>query len=259
MNDLRNLCHDAKFQISITNGLFWVPICTIGSSRYTNEEVEKWIKYTPDEKRSLGLNLYESVQLLYLSHFRYENDYKLVPLDGKNWEFYKPAYEAVRDNYGNCAAICAWIKFMCEEAYTHSGFLHYIREDGRGHVINYFLHGGAYYIVDVTAMICAKDTELCLDNGEKSELRKIKGDFPICIMTKDLRFYNNYHTKIERLRGHQVRHFLIDGYDYVPPINVTMNNQGITVNTAYHAKALDECSAIRHVEVTAPEYEPKWS
>lgn len=259
MNDLRNLRHDAKFQIKIANGLFWVPVCTIGNSHFTNEEVECWIKYSPETKKELGLNLYESMQLLYLSRFRYSDEYKLILLNDTNWEFYKPAYEAITQNSGNCAAICAWVKFMCEKAYAHSGFLHYIREDGRGHVVNYFLHCGNYYIIDATAMIRAKNTELCLETGNKSELRKIKSDFPICIMTENLQYYVNYHTKLERLRGHQVRHFLLDGYDHIPPINVTMNDQGIIINTAYHAKTLDECDIIKHIEVSAPEYEPKWS
>lgn len=256
MNDLQNLRHNVKFQTRISNSLFWVPVCTMGCSHYTNDKVKEWVNCTPEEKRKLGLNLYESIQLLYLSNFRYVDEYKLISLDKKQWEFYKPAYETVRDNYGNCAAICAWIKYICENAYAHSGFLHFIREDGHGHVVNYFLYDGAYFIVDVTAMVRAE--EPCLENGEKSELRKIKGYFPICIMTEDLQFYINYHTKVEHLRGHQVRHFLIDGYGYVPPINVIRNEYGITMNTAYHAKALDKNSVIEHVEVNEPGYEPNW-
>ncbi|WMJ86451.1 hypothetical protein [Anaerocolumna sp. MB42-C2] len=249
MKDLENLRYDANFQVQISKGLFWVPVCTLGNSRYTNEEVLGWVKYSPDEKKRLGLNLYESIQLLYMSDFRYEDDYKLILFEDKKWEFHKSAQEAIKDNYGNCAAICAWIQYMCEDAYVQSGFLHYIREDGCGHVVNYFYLDSAYYIVDVTAMVRTKSIEVCVENGEKSELRKIKGEFPICLMSEDLQFYYNYHTKLERLRGHIVRHFLINGYDYIPPISVTKNDQGITINTAYHAIELDENSVIKHTEV----------
>lgn len=52
MKDLENLRYDANFQVQISKGLFWVPVCTLGNSRYTNEEVLGWVKYSPDEKNA---------------------------------------------------------------------------------------------------------------------------------------------------------------------------------------------------------------
>ena len=71
-------------------------------------------------------------------------------IGGKEWHYNLNAFEVMEQRLANCGASANLANYLLEGDYEEIGFiLHaYYIGDGGGHVYNYFLYEGSYYIVD---------------------------------------------------------------------------------------------------------------
>lgn len=147
--NIGNYRNDADFEIKVGEGVYWVPVCSLGKTRYTNAEMSAFLELTPEEKRERIGNLYEAVQLFQLSRFEgvFDNDDRFV--DGWQCSKHTAPRDAVANNRGCCATDTNWLMWFLDGKYDHVGALSYGQRDGNGHVISHFAHEGKHYFIDM--------------------------------------------------------------------------------------------------------------
>lgn len=148
--DLVTLRYDANYEVEVSEGIYWVPAVSLGKSDYTNAQVQAMLMRSPQEKQASINTLYEALQLYQIGAFGEANDNIRIYERGINWEHHKPGYHAVRTNKGCCATDSNWLRYILDGDYDEVGFIAYSMRDGNGHVFNYILQDGWYYIIDMT-------------------------------------------------------------------------------------------------------------
>ena len=148
--DSHNLRYEANYEVEVANGVWWVPVNTLGSSRYTNREIAGMVEHTPEEKQEEISTLYEALQLFQISNFAEGDDNVRIMENKINWEHHKPGYDAVRTNNGCCATDSNWLNYILSGDYEQVGFMAYSQPDGSGHIFNYLYMDGYYYFIDLT-------------------------------------------------------------------------------------------------------------
>ena len=144
-----NLRSNARFEVEVYNGVYWVPANTLGKTRYTNDEITGFLNDSPEEKASKISNLYEAIQLMEFCKFTYYNDNKNEMADGLNWEHSKSGYYAVASNKGNFSPSTNWLLYILAGDYDEIGVYDLIMSDGDHRSYNYIKEGGYYYFVDI--------------------------------------------------------------------------------------------------------------
>lgn len=153
--DLNTLRIDAHYQSEIARDVYWVPANSLGGSRYTNAEISQMIGHSPEEKQSEISTLYEALQLYQIGGFLSSDDNVRIPENGVNWEHHKPGYSAVLTNNGCCATDSNWLHYILSGDYDEIGYIGLSQPDGNGHVFNYILQDGWYYLIDLTHYLAA--------------------------------------------------------------------------------------------------------
>ena len=148
--DTENLRYEADFQFQVADGVWWVPVRSLGDSRYTNREIAGMVDHSPEQKQEEISTLYEAVQLFQISGFSSSEDNVKILEDGLYWEHHKPGYDAVRTNTGCCATCADWLSYILSGDYEQMGFIGWSWPDGNGHVFNYIFQDGWYYFIDLT-------------------------------------------------------------------------------------------------------------
>lgn len=148
--DTNILDYDARFEVPVDRNVWWVPVNTLGSTRYTNREIAGMVESSPEEKQEKISTLYEAIQLFQISNFTYSEDNVRIPEGEQSyWEHHKPGRDAVRTNTGCCAADSNWLNYILAGDYEQVGFFDWSYPDGNGHVINYIYQDGWYYFLDL--------------------------------------------------------------------------------------------------------------
>ena len=148
--DLTKVRYDADFAVEVYPGVQWVPIRSLGGSRYTNGEIYAMLRSSPQEKQGSITTLYEAIQLYQIGNFHSSDDNIVVTdPDGREWEHHKPGFDAVRTNTGCCASSADWLNYILSGDYEEVGFIAYNQPQG-GHVFNYIKDQNFYYIIDMT-------------------------------------------------------------------------------------------------------------
>ncbi len=60
--DIGVYSNDIEFQTEVYEGVYWVPINTLGKTRYTNDEIYEITKWPIEKKKEQIGTLYEAVQ-----------------------------------------------------------------------------------------------------------------------------------------------------------------------------------------------------
>lgn len=148
--DLLTLRHEADFEMGVAEDVFWVPVNTLGSSAYSNEQIFHMTWESPEVKQGQIRTLYEALQLYQVGGFAASDDNIRMRENGVDWEHHKPGYHAVRTNNGCCATSANWLNYILAGDYEEVGFIATSQRDGNGHIYNYIFHDGWYYFIDLT-------------------------------------------------------------------------------------------------------------
>ena len=149
--DLENIRYEAQFEVPVGENVWWVPVRTLGGSRYTNREIADMLEHEPEQKQEEISTLYEALQLFKVGGFTYKDDDNVMITEGDiSWAHYKTARDVVRLNTGNCAGSSIWLHYILHGDYERIGFLAYSKVHELGHIFNYIYQDGYYYFVDLT-------------------------------------------------------------------------------------------------------------
>ena len=164
--DLKTLRHDADFQVEVSKGVYWVPAVALGTSRYTNQKIHDMLGAAPKEKQQKISTLYEALQLYQVGNFTPSDDNVRLFEGNINWEHHKPGYHAVRTNTGCCATDSNWLRYILDGDYEEVGYIATSQRDGSGHIYNYILHEGWYYIIDLTHYHASGPLVTAMESGD---------------------------------------------------------------------------------------------
>ena len=149
-HDTDNLRYGADYEVEVAQDVWWVPVVSLGDSRYTNTEIAGMVAAEPEEKQAALGTLYEALQMFQISGFHEGDDNVRITENDIDWEHHKPGYDAVRTNTGCCATDSNWLNYILRDDYDEVGFLAYSQSDGGGHILNYIRQDGYYYFIDLT-------------------------------------------------------------------------------------------------------------
>ncbi len=155
--DIGNYSNSIQFETEVYKGVYWVPINTLGKSRYTNDEMIEISKMPIEKKKMLIDNLYEAVQLFQISEFKGVFDNKDYWVDNIHWQTHKTQEEAILSNEGCCATDTNWLAYFIKDKYDYVGSFCYANTDGNGHITTYIKQDNEYYFLDM--MMCRKDSQ----------------------------------------------------------------------------------------------------
>ena len=189
--DVDNLCYNAQFEVEVFPGVYWVPVNTLGGSRYTNAQIGEMLTLSPEEKQAKISTLYEALQLYKIGNFYSSDDNVRIYENGINWEHHKPGYHAVRTNTGCCASDSDWLRYILDGDYDEVGFITTSQRDGSGHVYNCIQQDGWYYFIDLThqllgTMVSAKET------GRMEDYQRSDRGLGNFFRTRDLQSYVDF-------------------------------------------------------------------
>ena len=148
--DLVTLRYDADFEEEVYPDVYWVPARSLGDSRYSNADIFQMVDHSPEDKQAAVSTLYEALQLYQVSGFISADDNIRMGENGIAWEHHKPGYYAVLTNSGCCATDSNWLHHILDGDYDEIGYIATSQRDGSGHVFNYILQDGWYYMIDLT-------------------------------------------------------------------------------------------------------------
>ena len=148
--DLVTLRYDADFEEEVYPDVYWVPARSLGDSRYSNADIFQMVDHSPEDKQAAVSTLYEALQLYQVSGFISADDNIRMGENGIAWEHHKPGYYAVLTNSGCCATDSNWLHYILDGDYDEIGYIATSQRDGNGHVFNYILQDGWYYMIDLT-------------------------------------------------------------------------------------------------------------
>ena len=160
--------HDAEFSVKVADGVYWVPANALGSSSYTNAQIQSMLTDTPEEKQTKIDTLYEALQLFQIGSFYGSDDNVRIMENGYSWEHHKPGYDAVRTNHGCCASCTDWLNYILKDDYDELGFIGTSQLTG-GHVFNYIKQDGWYYFVDLTKWYAENWNVNAVESGDLSD------------------------------------------------------------------------------------------
>lgn len=168
--DIGRYSYDIAFETQVFDGVFWVPVNSLGKTRYTSEEMLEISKLSLKDKKSKISNLYEAIQLFQISEFKGVFDNKDLWINGIHWQTHKTPEEAVLSNEGCCATDTNWLAYFLEDKYEKIGSFCYGNASGDGHITTYIKQGEYYYFIDM--MMCRKDSQdyLCEESGSLDHL-----------------------------------------------------------------------------------------
>ena len=148
--DLMTLRYDADYVVEVYPDVYWVPARSLGDSRYSNAEIFQMLQASPEDKQAAVSTLYEALQLYQVGGFASADDNIRMRENGIDWEHHKPGYYAVLTNCGCCATDSNWLHYILDGDYDEIGYIATSQRDGSGHVFNYILQDGWYYMIDLT-------------------------------------------------------------------------------------------------------------
>lgn len=135
--NIGNYSNCVQFETEVYHGVYWVPINTLGVSRYTNGEMTEISRMPLEKKKERIGNLYEAVQLFQVSGFRGILDNKDYQMDNIHWQIHKKPEESVLSNEGCCATDTNWLAYFIKDRYISVGSFCYANKDGNGHITTY--------------------------------------------------------------------------------------------------------------------------
>ena len=192
--DTHNLCHTAHFCQIIFPGISWVPVNTLGFTRYKAEEISALLPLCPEEKRLKIVSLYEAIQLLQHGRFKSHEDNICIEKDGIRWAFHTSGRTAVLRNAGCCAAAANWLFYMLTDKYDEVGIVSILSNAGMGHAINYIRHQDRLYVVDINAYIYEHREYVQPETGLLQDYRKNKILTAALLMVDSLETFANFFS-----------------------------------------------------------------
>ena len=222
MFDTWNLRTEADFNVSIAPDLFWVPVNSFGKCKYTKEELKTLASSLPYNANKFN-NLYETIAGFQLIEFKEKNTNIIKTINETTFVDYDSPEQAILKSYGVCSGIASWLNFFLNRFFDESGYIFIYRSTLSGHVINYFVYNGYYYIINLNVMLKKYKNQIPIEDGDFSMFCK-KPFFDGCLLkTKNLKSFVRFYEAYTSIANVDFLFLKIDDYK-IPMMNIEYNN-----------------------------------
>lgn len=121
----------------------------LGTPQLSIEEIEKLAEEkSPENLKSQINTVYDLLQYMISAHYTVSETGETIIKEGNLvWHHNRPADSTIKYNSGNCGATSNMVNYLLKGDYDEVGFIHHTDNEG-GHVYNYILQNGKYYIID---------------------------------------------------------------------------------------------------------------
>lgn len=210
-----NLFCDANFEIEIYPGVYWVPVATLGKTRYTNDVMKSL------SIESIDLEFpYELIQYLQCVNFVESSDSTIFGERCIEWQEHISGSLALKMNRGRCASLAGIFTYLLHDKFTTMGTIAIISNSGVGPALNYIIDKGFYYFIDLYTQINSNVINVPLETGVKSDFVRTKYVTGVCLKCTSI---HNFTAFFERYNCMKKREFLYLLYDseLCPPMSLS--------------------------------------
>lgn len=231
MTNISNLRKDAIFSTQIFRGVRWVPVNTLGRSRYSDLKMKGlvWLKqfryFSNDDIIKKIHTLYEAIQFLQVGNFEVMCDNVFFNSGGVEWELHKSGYDGLEYNKGCCASLAATIYTLLNKNYDSIKLIVIIALHGSCHVLNYIESNGKKYIIDAYAMTNKYKEYIPFETGKFRDFVSSKIMTGVLLEIDELQNFFDFYRRYFIKRNDCYDFFLVDD-GVVPCISLdrTLNN-----------------------------------
>ena len=127
----------------------------LGEPTLTSDEISALVGKKPEEIREAIKTIDDLINYCAASGFSRSNagDYKVFDEETHiQWHTNTSGYQTIKINRGNCGACSNLAAYTLDGDYDEIGFINWQGDNG-GHVINYILEDGTYYVFDMQQTI----------------------------------------------------------------------------------------------------------
>lgn len=130
----------------------------LGGATLTPEEAIALVDATPEEAKEKIRTAPDLLMYMLAANITESYGDKQDNWDGRTWHYNMDVKEVMQTRLGNCGSMANFANYMLEGDYEEIGFIDhtYYPGDTGGHIYNYILHEGKYYIVDFSWYIFHK-------------------------------------------------------------------------------------------------------
>ena len=222
-----NLRHNADFETVIAPGLTWVPINIFGKCHYSKSELKEIMNSLPESAYKLN-NLYEIVAGFQYMDFQEKTTNTLTVYNGMEFEVYESPEQAIEKKYGVCSGIASWLNYFLKKMFDSAGYIFFMRSTLSGHVINYFIYEGFYYIIDLNVLLPKYRQDIPIEDGNFSSFCSKKFFSGCLLKTKDLKCFIRFYEAYTAVANASFIFFKIEDHT-LPPIGKTYTDNQITL------------------------------
>ena len=204
--NIRGLVHDAKFKVKLANSLFWVPLNTLGYSKYKTSDFTTDDIVDIEYVRSIISNPYEAFQYLNAIKFKEIKDVYYKSEKGILWEHHIDGNTSITHRSGCCTSVAAALSVLLEGRFEKMGYIFFIRPDTSNHALNYIFINEKFYIFDSSACVYGDSETIAFENGNLASLKN-RIITSICIEADSLESFVCFHRRIHLYNKHRFIYF----------------------------------------------------
>lgn len=151
-------------------------------------------------KKEYISTLYDALQLFVTSNFHELLDVVVIAENNIEWEHHKPGYYAILTNCGCCSSDAAWLRYLLFDKYQEVGYISFSRPNGSGHVFNYILTEGWYYLYDLCPLTDRYINNVLIESGKMADFLKAKYVTGALLKCRQLESFALFYKRLQ-LRG----------------------------------------------------------
>lgn len=159
-----NLNVNAKFKVpvssvsSVADNMYWVPAGSLGKpDTITKELIE--MKGQPKKLKEEIDNVFEVLAYVQAVRMNNYSGNETIYTDNKRWEISASPEYTIKNNEANCFAMSNTVAYLLEDDYDEVGIVWWTIPGRGGHLYNYVIHQGNYYIFSALAYTMAEPGE----------------------------------------------------------------------------------------------------
>ncbi|MBD5547368.1 MAG: hypothetical protein HDQ97_08215 [Lachnospiraceae bacterium] len=243
MRNYSNLRKTAKFSTQVYKGVRWVPLNTLGKSRFCGLKIKKLLLlkrmcHCCNNEIIKEINtLYDAIRYLQKSNYKNTDDNEFTFEEGVNWEHHKSGFESLKNNSGCCASVAAAICTLLKDNYDIVKMIVVIALNGSCHVLNYIENNGKKYVVDAYAMTNEYKKFVPVETGEFKDFVSAKLHIGVLLKIDSLQDFFEFYRRYFIRRKDCYDFFLVDG-ESVPSISLERNSDSIEITIAGNSMKL---------------------
>lgn len=121
----------------------------LGVPQLSKEKIEMLAEEKNPDNLKMQINtVYDLLQYMISAHYTVSEAGETTLREGNLvWHHNRPADSTIKFNAGNCGATSNMVNYLLHGDYDQVGFIHHTDNEG-GHVYNYIMQNGKYYIID---------------------------------------------------------------------------------------------------------------